>query len=87
MKLLGNRVLIEPITPKSETPSGLILPDAARKQPFGIVRQLGSRMKEEALKVGDLVRVDTAYGSQDVKVNGKDWRIVSVLDVQAILTV
>lgn len=86
MKVLGNRILIKPIAPDNTTPSGLIMPAAnLSKQPYARVVQLGSGKKiPTELAVGQLIRVDTSYGSQDVKVGGALHRIVSVLDVQVV---
>jgi len=83
MKLLGNRILIEPI----EEASGPIEAPQLSKRvtPFGRVAMLGDgpHMPPE-LAIGQRVHVDVDRGHVAVAHEGRPHRIVSVLDVQLI---
>ena len=93
--LLGNRILIEPIT---EAEGIIARPEKGKERPHdGRVLMVGSgdqstpmaRKHYELLQeisVGDLVRVDIARGGLDLKFNGLPARIVSSADVQLIYT-
>lgn len=76
----------------------LVLPEnlAKRKPPFGKVVMKGSgnkksrRHKQDSflmddIELGDYVRCDTNFGSEDVLFNGEPHRIVSIMDVQMVI--
>lgn len=101
-RVLGNRVLIEPIAegdstiqPKSDI---LVIPEMAKKlkPPYGRVVLKGEpnlrtpRSRREAallndVNIGDYVRVDNTFGSQEVIHDGRECRLVSIVDVQMVL--
>lgn len=78
MKILGRRVLLEPIDP-SPASGTIYIPETLRgKSVEGIVRGLGSG--EYDFKIGDRVSV-SAFGGQAYQ----GLRLVSVKDVYAVL--
>lgn len=89
-KLLGNRVLIEPL-PAETSINGIALPERQiKKQPVGHVRLIGTtdeacEPKGKALldevNVGDLVYTDVRQGAQDVEFGGMKCRVHSIYDV------
>jgi co-chaperonin GroES (HSP10) len=94
-KLLGNRVVIEPLPAATETPGGIVIPERqVKKQPIGHVRMIGTtdeacEPKGKALldeiKVGDLVYTDVRQGAQDIDFAGQKCRVHSIYDVLCVL--
>jgi len=89
---LFDNVLVEPVAAEEKTASGIILPDTAKEKPqIGIVRAVGNGKKgpkgdvhEMAVKVGDKVMYKK-WGGNEVKIEGKEYTLVSQEDVLAIL--
>lgn len=54
MRVLGNKILVEKIQPKSQTDSGIFIPTKNQKNNEGIVLAIGD--KAQFVKVGDKVR-------------------------------
>lgn len=93
LKPLGDRVVIQPITPEEKTKSGIVLPATADKEKpeQGKVIAVGpGRMTDEGklvpcrVKKGDTV-LFTKYGPNEVKVDGKEYLIAREEDILAIL--
>ena len=92
MKPLGDRVLVEPVEEKETKKGGIIIPDTAQEKPQeGIVRALGTGKTDDngkkvpfEVKVGDRVLV-SKYGGTEVKVNDKEYKLLSSDDILAII--
>lgn len=90
---LADRVVITPTIPESVTSFGLIIPETASKEKpeTGIVVAVGPGRVGDGgehiavgVSVGDRVMFNK-YGYDEVKVNGKEYYIVSEANILAIL--
>jgi chaperonin GroES len=91
VKPLGDRALIEPSERKDVTKSGIVLPDTAKEKPQeGTVVSVGSgRVLEDGTKVPLEVKAGNKvlygkYSGTEIKIEGKDYLIVSERDILAI---
>ena len=92
IKPLGDRVLVEPIEEEEVREGGIIIPDTAREKPTeAIVRALGTGKTDDEgkkvpfeVKVGDRVLI-SKYGGTEVKVDNKEYKILSTEDILAII--
>ena len=92
LKPLGDRVLVEPAEEQEVKKGGIIIPDTAKEKPTeGIVRALGTGKTDDSgkktafeVKVGDRVLV-SKYGGTEVKVDGKEYKILNSDDILAIV--
>jgi chaperonin GroES len=93
LKPLGDHVLVEPVEEENSKKSGIFIPDTAREKPLeAIVRALGTgKTNEEGKKipfdveVGDRV-LTSKYGGTEVKLDKKQYRILSSEDILGILS-
>ena len=92
IKPLGDRVLIEAVEAVEETMGGILIPDSAKEKPqearvvalgTGKVDENGKKMEFE-VKVGDIV-LTSKYGGTEVKVDGKEYKLVSADDILAVV--
>ena len=92
IKPLGDRVLIEAVEAVEETMGGILIPDSAKEKPqearvvalgTGKVDEEGKKIEFE-VKVGDIV-LTSKYGGTEVKVDGKEYKLVSESDILAIV--
>jgi len=89
---LGDRVVIEPLEGEETTPSGIVLPETAKKKPQeGIVLAVGSgrvldngEREPVEVKVNDKV-LYTKYAGTEVEVDDKTLLIMSQKDILAII--
>ena len=92
LKPLGDRVLVEPIEEKEVKKGDIIVPDTAKEKPTeGIVRAVGPGKLDEdgkripmEVKEGDRVLI-TKYGGTEIKLEDKDYKILSSEDVLGLL--
>ena len=92
LKPLGDRVVIENVEQKDVSAGGVFLPDTAKEKPQeGIVRAVGTGRTLDngtklpmGVKTGDRV-IYSKYSGSEVKIDGKDYLIVSEKDVLAIV--
>tara|TARA_Y100001936_G_scaffold249864_1_gene301198 strand:- start:1414 stop:1689 length:276 start_codon:yes stop_codon:yes gene_type:complete len=87
IKPLADRVLVEPIEAETKTASGIIIPDNAKEKPQkGKVMAVGKGTKENPMtvKVGDSVLYGK-YSGTELKLEGKDYLIMSEKDILAIV--
>ncbi len=85
-------VLVQPSEAESRTASGIILPESAQEKPAqGEVVACGDEMVLEngkvlkcPVKVGDKV-VYKKWGGDEIKVDGKELKLVKFDDLMAIL--
>ena len=92
IKPIGDKLLIERLEAEEKTAGGIVIPDSAKEKPKqGKVIALGSGRKTSTgksvdfqVKKGDTV-VFTSYAGTDVKVNDKEYIIMSEDDILAIV--
>jgi chaperonin GroES len=92
IKPLGDRLLVEPAEEKETKKGGIIIPDTAKEKPQeGIVVALGTgKTNDEGKKVpfevkkGDRVLV-SKYGGTEIKLDGKEYKIMSSDDILAVI--
>ena len=89
---LADRVLVQRLEAENKTSGGIVLPDSAKEKPQkgkivsvgdGKVLDDGSR-KALQVKKGDVV-LFTSYAGTDVKIDGKEYMIMSESDIMAII--
>ncbi len=92
LKPLGDRVVIENVEQNDVSAGGVFLPDTAKEKPQeGVVRAVGTGRTLDngtklamGVKVGDRV-IYSKYSGSEVKIDGKEYLIVSEKDVLAIV--
>ena len=92
LKPLGDRVLVEPVEEQEVKKGGIIIPDTAKEKPTEAkVVALGTGRKDDdgkavpfEVKKGDVVLI-SKYGGTDVKVDGKEYKILNSDDILAIV--
>ena len=93
IKPLGDRVLVEPIEEKEVVKGGIVIPDSAKEKPQEAkVIAVGRGKKDENgklipiddVKVGDVV-LTSKYGGTEVKYDDKEYKILSVNDILAVV--
>jgi chaperonin GroES len=92
VKPLGDRVLVEAVEEQEVKQGGIIIPDSAKEKPSEAkVVALGTGKSDEdgkkvafEVKVGDVVLV-SKYGGTEIKVDGKEYKILNADDILAIL--
>ena len=93
LKPLADHIIVEAIVQEERTASGIFLPDTASKEKpqtgkvvavgQGRVLENGTRVASE-VKVGETV-VFAKYAGSEVKLDGKDYLILSERDILAIV--
>ena len=92
VKPLGDRILVEAVEEKEVKKGGIIIPDSAKEKPMeSVVVALGTGKTDDngkkvpfEMKKGDRVLV-TKYGGTEIKLEGKEFRILNSEDVLAVL--
>jgi chaperonin GroES len=89
---LNDKILVERVEAEEKTAGGIVLPDTAREKPKqgkvlstgeGKVLDTGKRQAFQ-VKKGDKV-LFTSYAGSEVKVDGKEYLIMSEEDILAIV--
>jgi chaperonin GroES len=92
IKPLGDRILVEDVEEKEVSKSGIIIPETAKEKPMesrvvslgtGKTDDNGKRVPFE-MKQGDRLLV-SRYGGTEVKIQGKEYKILNLDDVLAVL--
>ncbi|MDD2404308.1 MAG: co-chaperone GroES [Victivallaceae bacterium] len=92
IKPLGDRVLLESCEVSEQIKGGIVIPDSAKEKPqeykviavgTGKTNDKGEKVAID-VKVGDMV-LTSKYGGTEVKFNDKEYKIVSVEDILAIV--
>ena len=92
IKPLGDRVLVEAVEEKEIKKGGIIIPDSAKEKPIeskiiglgtGKLDDNGKKIAFE-VKKGDFV-LNSKYGGTDVKIDGKEYKILNTEDILAIV--
>jgi chaperonin GroES len=92
LKPLGDRVVLEVLDDAEQTSGGIFIPDTAREKPQkGVILAVGpGRLREDGkrdemqVKVGDKV-LFAKYSGTDVKLGGKEVKILSEKDILGII--
>lgn len=92
LKPLGDRVLVEPVEEQEVKKGGIIIPDTAKEKPTEArVVSLGTGKKDDdgkdvpfEVKKGDRVLI-SKYGGTEVKLDGKEYKILNSDDILAII--
>src|SRR5215472_2198228 len=92
VKPLGDRILVEAVEEKEVKKGGIIIPDTAKEKPMeSVVVALGTGKTDDngkkvpfEVKKGDRVLV-TKYGGTEIKLDGKEYKILNSDDVNAVL--
>ena len=92
LKPIGDKIIVERMEPETKTKGGIVLPEAAKEKPKegkiiavgqGKLLDNGTRMAP-TVKVGERV-IFTSYAGNEVKVNDKEYLIMSEDDILAII--
>ncbi len=92
IKPLGDRVVLKVIDDVQQTQGGIFIPDSAKEKPqkgevvaVGPGKTMDSGEREPLdVKVGDKV-LYAKYAGTDVKMDGVEYKILSVKDVLAVI--
>ncbi len=92
IKPLGDRIVLKVIDDVQQTQGGIFIPDSAKEKPQkgevvavgqGKVMDSGEREPMD-VKIGDKV-LYAKYSGTDIKMDGTEYKILSVKDVLAII--
>lgn len=89
---VGDRILVEAVEEKEAKKGGIIIPETAKEKPMeSLVVALGTGKTDDKgnkvpfeVKKGDRVLV-AKYGGTEIKLDGKDYRILTSDDVLAVI--
>ena len=92
VKPLGDRILVEAVEEKEVRKGGIIIPDSAKEKPMeSVVVALGTGKTDDngkkvpfEVKKGDRI-LTSKYGGTEIKIDGKEYKILNSDDVLAIL--
>ena len=92
VKPLGDRVLLEICENTEEMKGGILIPDSAKEKPqeFKVIALGTGKFDDKGkkvpfdVKVGDIV-LTSRYGGTEVKVDGKEYKVVNSEDILAIV--
>jgi chaperonin GroES len=92
IKPLGDRVLVEAIEQKEVVKGGIFIPDTAKEKPQEAkVIAVGPGRRDEngklvpmEVKEGDVV-LTSKYGGTEIKLDDKEYKIVSSSDILAVV--
>lgn len=92
IKPLGDRIVIKVIEDTEQTQGGIFIPDSAKEKPqkgevvavgLGKMNEKGEREPMD-VKIGDTV-LYAKYAGTDVKMDGTEYKILSIKDALAII--
>ena len=92
IKPLGDRIVIRIIEDNEQTSGGIFIPDSAKEKPqkgevvavgLGKINDKGEREPMD-VKVGDII-LYARYSGTDIKMDGVEYKILSVKDALGIL--
>jgi len=89
---IGDRILVEAVEEKEVTKGGIVIPDTAKEKPMEsrVVALVTGKTDDNGKKVpfevkkGDRLLV-ARYGGTEVKLEGKEYKILNSDDVLAVL--
>ena len=92
IKPLGERIVIKVVEETEQTTGGIFIPDSAKEKPqkgevvavgLGKMNDKGEREHMD-VKVGDTI-LYAKYSGTDVKVDGTEYKILSIKDALAVI--
>ena len=92
LKPLGDRIVVKIIEDTEQTSGGIFIPDSAKEKPqkgeivavgLGKMNDKGEREPMD-VKVGDVI-LYAKYAGTDIKMDGVEYKILSVKDALAVL--
>lgn len=92
LKPLGDRIVIKVIEDTEQTSGGIFIPDSAKEKPqkgeviavgLGKLNEKGEREPMD-VKVGDTI-LYAKYAGTDIKMDGVEYKILSIKDALAII--
>ena len=89
---LADKVLVQRVEAQTVTSGGIVLPDSAKEKPQrGKIISVGKgktldddTVKKVQVRKGDMV-LFTSYAGTDVKIDGKEYLIMSESDIMAVI--
>ncbi len=89
---LADKVLVQRLEAENKTAGGIVLPDTAKEKPQkGKVINVGEgkvlddgTLQKMQVKKGDVV-LFTSYAGTEVKIDGKEYLIMSESDIMAVI--
>ncbi len=89
---LADKVLVQRLEAETKTTGGIVLPDTAKEKPQrGKIISVGKgkvlddgTLKKMQVKKGDMV-LFTSYAGTEVKVDSKEYLIMSESDIMAVI--
>jgi chaperonin GroES len=89
---LGDKVLVSRVEAENKTAGGIVLPDTAKEKPqkgkvisVGEGKTLDDGSKQQMqVKKGDVV-LFTSYAGTEIKIDGKEYLIMSEPDIMAVI--
>jgi len=89
---LGDKVLVQRLEAENKTAGGIVLPDTAKEKPqkgkvisVGEGKTLDDGSKQQMqVKKGDMV-LFTSYAGTEIKIEGKEYLIMSESDIMAVI--
>lgn len=91
MKVLNDKVLVEPTKAPDKSAGGLIIPDGAKEVPetgtvvaVGEGKYHGEKRVSPEVKKGDKI-VFIKYAGHDVEIDGKKYKIMTENEILAVI--
>jgi len=88
---LADNVFVEPIEREAKTPSGIVIPDTAKEKPHegrvvavGPGKYVDGKLIKPEVKKGDRI-LYRQYGGSEVRFEGKDYLMVGMDDILAVI--
>ena len=82
-KPLGARVLLRPVELEEATPSGIVLPDTAKREHQNAEVVAAGAHEDVKVSVGDVV-VYRKYSGTEIQVEGEDHLVVEADDILGV---
>ena len=83
-KPLGARVLLRPVEREDATPSGIVLPDTAKREHQHAEVVAAGAHEDVKVKVGDVV-VYRKYSGTEINAEGEDHLVVDADDILGVI--
>ena len=83
-KPLGARVLLRPVESEEATPSGIVLPDTAKRDNQNAEVVAAGSHEDVKVSVGDVV-VYRKYSGTEINVEGEDHLVVEADDILGVI--
>lgn len=90
LRSIGDKLVIEMVETEEKTASGIVLPNSAKEAPsVARVLAIGDEIlkdkdKKDLIKVGDKI-IFSKYAATEVKLENKEYRVVKIADVLAVV--